>query len=637
MHLMAKCFCTSLLFVSIVQTYAQVQQLDAVEVSATSKQIFSTGRFTYHADSVQIQHFRNQSVGELLMANSAWQVRSYGVGMLATAQTRGANAEQVRVLWKGLPIHSPTVGLIDLNLIPVFLFDDVHTAQGASSLYANGSVGGVLQLGQSSQPTGFHLSGTHSAGSFGFFQNGIKTSYNKNKLKINLAASDMRSRNDFDVPTLIGRAEPQSNAKAQVQNILFDAEYQINKKFKWEIYYWYQQADRQIPPTKVQSRRIKSEQYDQSHKVGSTLTYANNKIGQWKLNYLHFQEFQTFELNIPYILDTNLSYTHLFDLQWNKKIYQSQKTQIKTQVALQNHYMSAAGSNLNAQVALQNIQAVQASILIKNKKLGDHNLSLRQEHLQGVPVPIVYNLSGSMELPSNKNHYIKYAWARHFRLPTLNHRFWQPGGNPNLLPERGHQAEIGIENQWINKSKVHWKTEIQLSYSTTKDFILWTPNSQNIWSPQNLKAVENKSIETSQTLIYRRNKELSFKYTTLYVFNHSINTQTYSNDIQILGKQLIYQPKHILKNQSYIFYKNSSVGLYSIYNSKMYTNHINTEFAVLPAFWTWDVKISYLYKIKDIEFNIQAEINNIANQYYEMVPDRPMAGRHYRIGLQWKI
>ena len=35
-------------------------------------------------------------------------------------------------------------------------------------------------------------------------------------------------------------------------------------------------------------------------------------------------------------------------------------------------------------------------------------------------------------------------FSRNFRAPTLNERYWQPGGNPDLEPEESYNIEAGI-------------------------------------------------------------------------------------------------------------------------------------------------------------------------------------------------
>ena len=39
--------------------------------------------------------------------------------------------------------------------------------------------------------------------------------------------------------------------------------------------------------------------------------------------------------------------------------------------------------------------------------------------------------------------------ARSYRAPTLNERYWVPGGNPALLPEAGWGSEAGLRHQML--------------------------------------------------------------------------------------------------------------------------------------------------------------------------------------------
>ncbi|MBK6947561.1 MAG: TonB-dependent receptor [Haliscomenobacter sp.] len=68
--------------------------------------------------------------------------------------------------------------------------------------------------------------------------------------------------------------------------------------------------------------------------------------------------------------------------------------------------------------------------------------SLRQEIVGGTPAPIVPALGVDYQI--HPNLLVKGSASRNYRLPTLNDRFWAPGGNPDLLPESGWSQELGF-------------------------------------------------------------------------------------------------------------------------------------------------------------------------------------------------
>ena len=623
----------ALLYCSV--SLAQSEVLKQVDVQANKESRLLMGRSHYQSDSVQVFHFQNQSVGDLLMSVSPWQVRSYGVGMLSTAQSRGAHAEQVRILWKGRPINTPTVGLIDLNLIPSFLFDDISTIQGSGSgVYGNGSIGGVLHLSNAARREGWHLGASDGMGSFGFYQNAIKSSFQSKKIKWSLGASDMRSKNDFEVINLLNQIENQVNARAQVQNIITDFEWNMHPHHSVELYYWYQRAVREIPPTRVQSRRIVSSQFDEMHRLGGSYSWDMQEWGLLKIGAMYLNENQAYIQNIPSINDSNRAESIISDLTW-QKLWKKQKYLISMDWGLQSISQSAKSPGLGTERVQQQMLSLFNMTSIMHQKYGEHLMNIRRERMDSISAPLLFTLSG--DIPLAKKYVLKYSVSNHFRFPTINHRFWQPGGNINLKPEQGEQAELGLVYRFIKSSK--WKAEshVQAAYSFTRDYILWSPGANGLWSPENLKAVQSRIIEYTQSVEYSIKPGISLQWRGLYVYNYSVNAESYNSDESIIGRQLIYQARHALKNQLYFFYKKWDIGLYSLYNGSMPTNHRDIESTRIPAFGLWDIKARIPLYIKKYTLSLLLEINNITQTEYEMVLDRPMPGRNYRVGVRWGI
>src|SRR5690606_13900615 len=98
-------------------------------------------------DSTQLALYRSQNVAELVSEQSPVFIKSYGYNSLSTLSFRGASAAQSLVLWNGVPVNNPALGVADLSLLPVFFSDQIAIAYGGSSaLLGNGNVGGALLL-----------------------------------------------------------------------------------------------------------------------------------------------------------------------------------------------------------------------------------------------------------------------------------------------------------------------------------------------------------------------------------------------------------------------------------------------------------------------------------------------------------
>jgi iron complex outermembrane receptor protein len=68
-------------------------------------------------------------------------------------------------------------------------------------------------------------------------------------------------------------------------------------------------------------------------------------------------------------------------------------------------------------------------------------LTIRQDLAEGYKVPFCF--SAGAEGPFAENLSARFSFSRNYRVPTLNDRFWQPGGNPDLKPESSWNQEAG--------------------------------------------------------------------------------------------------------------------------------------------------------------------------------------------------
>ncbi|NJL13466.1 MAG: TonB-dependent receptor plug domain-containing protein [Microscillaceae bacterium] len=60
-----------------------------------------------------------RTLGQLLQALSSLYVREYGPQQLSSLSFRGTGSSHTAVLWQGININSPTLGMSDLGTLPV--------------------------------------------------------------------------------------------------------------------------------------------------------------------------------------------------------------------------------------------------------------------------------------------------------------------------------------------------------------------------------------------------------------------------------------------------------------------------------------------------------------------------------------
>jgi iron complex outermembrane receptor protein len=233
---------------------------------------------------------------------------------------------------------------------------------------------------------------------------------------------------------------------------------------------------------------------------------------------------------------------------------------------------------------------------------------------------------------------VKGNAARNYHLPSLNDLYWQPGGNPDLLPEKGFSSEVGTEYR-LDLKQLSLETELTFFRSDIKDWIIWIPSYKGYWEPRNIKNVLSKGLELSAGL---KGDDGAFKYriSGTYTFTRSLNY----GDREIwgdesYGKQLVYVPLH-----SGNIYVNAEHKGYTVswqYNafSERYTTSSNdvTRRDWLYPYYMNDLSFGKEFPLKTLTFSAQFRIYNLFNETYHSVLYRPMPGRNFMLVLMVRM
>ena len=150
----------------------------------------------------------------------------------------------------------------------------------------------------------------------------------------------------------------------------------------------------------------------------------------------------------------------------------------------------------------------------------------------------------------------------------------------------------------------------------------------------NIKSVWNRGLETSTNIFYQLGKggiTLSFKT----AYNLSTNQDSYSNNDAILGKQLIYAPhyKFIIKTK----YTNNKVSLTYLHNYTGYRYTSNDNLNYLPSFQLGSLFFSYQFFQKKNNLDVFYKINNLYNNNYQLIINRPMPMINHELGFNLKL
>ncbi len=566
------------------------------------------------------------NIAELLEQESNVFIKSYGLNSLATSSIRGGSAGQTLVLWNGFPVQSPTLGLLDLSLLPIQSADKVSLQKGGNSaLWGSGAVGGVIALKnkKTSYLRGSEFSIGTKIGSFGEWLQDGTFRFGNAKFQSSTKFSHHQAKNDFSFSVSPGfPSQEQKNASFSIQNFFQDFYYNINSKHQIATHFWYQKSDREIPPLTTQNFS-QAHQDDESirlvidWKVVEQYSILNGKFGFFNEKMRFFDDL--IGLDAPSNFSTLFAE---FDGQW---VSPKGHTLIS---GLTHSYTTALTDGYdNSEEEFRT--ALFASYYYQNIKLFRFQASLRQGLINTTRVPLVPVIAVSF--PIKNGPYLSFKVSKNYRLPTLNDRYWKPGGNEDLLAESGWSEEISISYQWYRKYPV---LDISLTAfnKNIDNWILWSLlEGQPFWSANNISKVWSRGLEP-RISFYQEIKKSKIKFTLGYDYIRSTNQVALQFPRIAKGEQLLYTPIHQAFGKLDFDYKKFHFAYRHQFTGK--SQGVNEA---IDDYQTGSLRLQYDAGYKNYNGKFFLNINNLWDADYFVIERRPMPGRYWQVGVKLGI
>ena len=617
-HIIFLCVC--LTFVD-AQSFVDTLQLEEVVIAASKIRKSSLASFEKKWQTNKLEKNTYQNIAELLQQETGIFIKSYGLGSIATSSVRGASASQTAILWNGLPITSPMLGLVDISLLPINFFDKVEVNYGGNSTnWGSGSMGGNILLGSQNefgQPS--DISSRTDLGSFGQFRQGLDLSIGNNRLRSRTKLFYQDSKNNFKY-TIGGNTRTHEHAEVFQYGLLQEIHKKLNAANSISAYYWHQKADRNIPATSTQNNS-NAHQHDQFNRLTIQSKHLFKK-GLIEAKLAYFSESIQFVDSLLLIDDRTSWNTGLAELQWLGKISTNQQVLFGMNTILTT---ANAAAYEDRKSELRNALFLNYEIRLKSISL---RLGIRQALIDNSLAPITPSLG--IEYAINSSAYIFARLSRDYRHPTLNDRYWRPGGNDQLKPEKGWSQELGI--------KVFNNKNIPLQWTSTAfnrsidNWILWGIQSGDFFfSANNLTRVWSRGIQQELKWNHEVNS-IVFNHSLSYDFTLSTNQISLASPNIDEGAQLIYTPKHKALISSKIEINTWSININHQYTSP--TRGINDE---ISAYYLLNGSIRNNWTFNRYQIDLSLHINNLLNKRYRIIERRPMPGRNIVLSLIFKF
>lgn len=608
-----------LVSVGMISAEQDTLALSQVEVHAPKIERFAQGQKIEAFSSADLKAYQARSLGDLLQERSPIFVRQYGAGMLASPSFRGTSAGHTAVFWNGLPVNSPSLGQSDLSIFPTLAFDQVQMQYGSSgALFGNEAIGGSIHL--SSVPKfnqGFQTELSQQFGSFGLSNTSLNAGFSSKNLSIRSKFYRLDVANDFSFRDLGQPGTPiekQQNASVNQKGFIQDLAWNLSESQQVKLSYWWNESDRQIQP--VIGSNTQDRQLDQNHRL--------------VLDYFHFSSKSRLNLKTGLILDRqrfnsdqNDTDSYFFAGEWDTDLHAAWSLKIGAR------YTRVHGDLSTYQAVDERLEVYQSIRFIPSERLS-LSANLRQVGYYDQALPFVPALGLDWTVRDQKalSILLKASGGRGFKVPTINDRFWEPGGNPELRPEQSWNGEIGLH--FSGQKSLSWKGSLTYYYMNVDDWIIWLPQG-SFWTPENIRQVQNQGLELDLGLegkIGAWNWALSGNY----AYSRAVSRVDSYREAVKAGQQLPYTPQHQGQVQLSMSHAGLNFGLSGFYvGERLISTDANRA---MPSYQLVNASLGYAhFALGKVKMPISFQVNNLFNTDYQVLYLRAMPGISYQLNI----
>ncbi|ADQ17251.1 TonB-dependent receptor [Leadbetterella byssophila DSM 17132] len=620
---MSKTHWLGLLMILSGTIFAQEKTLEPVSIQGIRPERFMSGQKNHYIDSVTFHQNSHQNLGEFLLSQTPIIVKNYGAGQLASVSFRGTSASHTAVLWNGININYPSLGQADFSTIPMVGFDDLSVQFGSgSSTVGTDAVGGSIMLrslpdfqgsgtrvklglrGESTNNLQAHLTLKHHLHTKKGLQFYSKTTPYWNKWNHDLGEGPIvRENQSLNV-------EPIRTLQGGVIQDLFLL---MPNKDSWSLNFWYNDHDLTIQPQVAQLRETTA-----AKALRTVLSY-HRKQTLARMAYISDRtQYGKGPSPIPSESKVKRLITRLEqDLNFNK-------TSLK--IGAEATYIDAV---LDGSIHKNEWRSDFYALFRQDwTTFWNSTVNFRQALVSGYNPPFTPSIGNELYIFKTKDHSLLWntSIARSYRVPTLNERYWDVLGNPDIKPENGWNKETGLK----------WKTPFSIEVGATyfhnriKDWTYWNPTKN--YRVENLQEVLAKGWEIEMAYIYN-NKEFQSKVRMHYSWLHTSQQKEYGPYTKdLIGKQLVYIPRHSLGGNFWAKYKSWSLDVQPQYQSRRYITFDHSGKFFDPYFLL-NARLGYSGQIRKCYYQMALQSNNLTDTLYPNVKQNAMPLRTWALQL----
>ncbi len=604
------------------------RMLDEVSVRSFAPTRFMAGLKIQRIDSVSLQQAQFQTLAEFLNFQAPVHFRSYGNGQVTSIGLRGTSSNHTAVVWNGININSPSTGQSDFSTLPVAGFDLLAIQYGSSScVIGSDAVGGSILL--DSKPVwskNVQVSFGQKLASFDNWQSQGSVRLSNNRLSSKTVFYKGVLNNNY--PYTERQYYPVERSSTSSKGFIQDLFYLTRNKHQISLNVWLSDNNVEISPQSINTREILQ---TQAVRVLNTYQVKDLTVRAGYVQDITNYGKGNFIKPSRTAIDRFLIRTE----------YEWKFWKLTTHIGGEGAHVIAHVDDYNNGRIAENRLDVFAWLRYQVTKQLLATLNVRQAFIKSFDPPLApalgieYQLGRSVKLTGNL--------SRSYRIPTMNERYWSELGDPNLKPEDGFNKEIGVS--WSQTRRAFsFNSSLNLYHNLIDNWVYWNPETG--YRVQNLQQVLAKGLEWAYKTAYQHNK-LALGLNTQYTYTSSSQQKAYDNfSADVIGKQLIYIPKHNFTASLYFQHSGSS-GFLEQHgmpfratfqwqaNSRRYYTFDNSKW--LNGQQIVNIIIESGLRGKHIDGKIFLQANNIFDELYLNSKRNAMPGRNYAINLVFNI
>ena len=585
----------------------------------------ATARLTA-LDAADLAAINAHTVADVLEARTGLFIKRYGSG-LATLSLRGTGSTHTLILLDGLRLADPQTGQVDLSLLPTVLLKSVEVFHGAASaLYGSDALGGVVRLGTLGADGSNQIKLSGGYGAYGERTLGAVVAGGRGQLSGLVSAEINREDGDFAYrnETLFPPQEVRREGADQSVVTLFSRATYHGERQKWSVAGWLNQTERGLPgPGNAPPGGAR--QWNDHLRLWATHTTRfpwgsldlNGAVQTTRLRYIN---------PLAATDDTSRTRTLDFDAHAN--------------VAASRRWLVASGAALGFDHTDLREGIGQTRVAAFVQGTGDYGrwrffpaLRLDTYTAAGTTTwALAPRLGLNVRPLATAALHLKGSIGRAFRVPTFNERFYQPGGNPNLEPERGWSADAGIHLQ-TGTTPHRADAELTVFATRLRDRIVWFPSfagpSVQVWRPANISRVTMQGLEASLRGQTRLAETVSLNGSL--TFTHTDARDRSDPAAASYDQPLRYVPEQQLKLHLGTGWRGWHLDLSGRMIARRY---IATDGSMaLPAYRVVDAQLRYRHALGPVMATLALSVENLFDSDYAIVRFYPMPPRHARLRL----